>query len=128
MDGIDSIRLANYLKRTAMYSLFILGTLVFVFALLSGAEQYGGGMNGIIRNSPNAAPWLLLILLVLIAAKRELIGGILLTLFGCAAIYYFNFSGSNFWWSVFILTILVTILGSFFIFSWLLKRSSGKSS
>lgn len=63
---------------------------MFLFALLSGAEGFGGGAMGIIRNSPNALPWLLLLVLVYIVWKSELVGGLLLLAFGIGAIFFFN--------------------------------------
>jgi hypothetical protein len=42
---------------------------VFVFALVSGAEKYGGGFQGLIKNAPSAMPWLMLLFLVYVAWK-----------------------------------------------------------
>lgn len=48
------------LRKIARTLLLAITTIVFVFALVSGSESYGGGLIGIIKNSPNAFPWLLL--------------------------------------------------------------------
>jgi|GEM_PF-527574 len=119
---IDWTKVANIFRLIARYPLLILGILVFLFALLSGSEGYGGGIAGIIKNSPNAIPWLILLVLVFIAWKWELIGGILVTVLGIALLYFFNFTGPGFSLFPFILTIMITILGSFFILSWLFRR------
>jgi len=37
---------ANLLRNIARYSLLVIGILVFVFALLSGSGDYGGGIGG----------------------------------------------------------------------------------
>lgn len=116
------IRSANILRNIARYTLLVLGILVFIFALISGAEDYGGGFQGIIKNSPNAIPWLLLLVLVLVAWKWELVGGILITLLGLFLFYFFNFRGTNILWSTFILTIIISLLGCFFLFSWYLRK------
>ena len=116
-------KLAKYLRNTARYTLLILSLLIFVFALLSGSEKYGGGIGGIIKNSPNALPWLILLLLILIAWKWELVGGIIITGLGIAMVYFFNFSGPNFFLMTFILMLLIVLLGSFFIISWYLTKS-----
>lgn len=125
MNQINKMIIATILRYMARYFLLILGILVFIFALLSGAEDYGGGVEGIIKNSPNALPWLILLILVYIAWRWELLGGIIITLLGLSMVYYFNFTGSNFFISTFVLTLLITIFGSFFIFSWFLRRMEG---
>jgi hypothetical protein len=119
----NNLKKANFFRRTSIYLLSIIGGLAFGFALISGAEDYGGGLSGILKNSPNALPWLSLLLLVLLAWKRELVGGMLITLFGLTLLYFFNFSGPNFFWSTFVLTLFIPILGLFLILSWYLRRS-----
>lgn len=123
-------KLAKYLRNTARYILLVLGILVFIFALLSGSEDYGGGISGIIKNSPNALPWLILLIIIFIAWKWELVGGIIITLIGIVMLYFFNFRGPNFFLVTFILTLVIVILGSFFIISWYLTKSivNGKHS
>lgn len=118
----DRVKVANILRNIARYSLLVLGILVFIFALLSGSESYGGGITGIIKNSPNAIPWLILLILVFVAWKWELIGGIIITLLGISMIYFFNFTGPNFFLVTFILTIFITMLGAFFVLSWYLRK------
>jgi len=98
--------------------------MVFIFALLSGSEEHGSGVNGLIKNSPNALPWMLLLVFLFIAWKWELIGGILITLSGFAALYFFNFSGRNFYWFTFFLCFGIITFGSFFIMSWYLRRKT----
>jgi hypothetical protein len=63
------------LHRIAIWSLTILTTLWLVFALLSGAEQQGGGLSGVLRNSPNALPWAAMLALVWVANRAPLAGG-----------------------------------------------------
>jgi len=48
----------------------------FVFALLSGAELLGGGIWGIVRNSPNALPWLFMFGIVYATIRYQRIGSI----------------------------------------------------
>lgn len=88
-----------------------MSVLVFVFALVSGAEAYEGGFNAILRNSPNTIPWLIPLLLSIYAWKRKLLGGVLLILFGAFATYYFNFTGQNFFLSTFILCLSIILFG-----------------
>lgn len=116
------LKTANVLRYIARYKLIVISLLVFIFALLSGAEKYGGGIHGIIKNSPNALPWLILIILIFIAWRKELIGGIIITLIGIAILFFFVLFGNNFFLSTLILSLLIIILGSFFILSWYLRK------
>lgn len=70
--------LSKILRYSARSVLIVTASFWFVFALLSGAEKLGGGIMGVINNSPNAIPFLLLWGIVFIAWKWELVGGILL--------------------------------------------------
>jgi len=88
---------------------------VFLFALLSGSEEYGGGFMGIIKNSHNTLPWALLFGLNYLVWKKELYGGIILAIFGLFIAWFFNFSGPNFWRTTFAFTSFITLLGVIFI-------------
>ncbi len=118
----SSIKIANILRNLSRFSMLTISILVTIFALLSGSEDYGGGITGIIKNSPNAIPWLVLLVLIYIAWKWELIGGILITIFGLFLMYFFNFNESSFHIVPFILTLLVVVFGSLFITSWYLRK------
>ena len=122
------IKTANILRNTARYSLLVIGVLIFIFALLSGAESKGGGVMGIIKNSPNALPWVLLLALVYVAWKWEFVGGVIITALGLFLFYFFNFAGNNFFLFTFFLTLLIILLGSFFILSWYLRKDLVKKS
>ena len=114
-------KLAKYLRYIARTILLIVSIFWFVFALLAGAEEYGGGLKGIIMNSPNALPWLLLFLLVRIAWKKELVGGLLISLMGFSTIVFFKTYEHI---EVFMLISLpLIILGGFLITSYYLDKS-----
>jgi len=115
---------AFYLRNIARYFLLIVGILVFVFALLSGSEEYGGGVTGIIKNSPNALPWLGLLVFLFIAWKWELIGGILITALGIFLMLFFNVLGGGFQWPAFIVSIVPVVFGLMFVLSWFLHKKS----
>jgi hypothetical protein len=104
------------LRKIARILLLTITTIVFAFALLSGSEEYGGGFMGIIKNSPNTLPWLLLFGLNYLAWKRELVGGSIIAVFGLTISWFFNFSGGRFDIMVFSMTSLITILGFIFIY------------
>ena len=116
-------KIAKYLRNIARYVLLIFGILVFIFALLSGSEDYGGRLHGIIKNSPNALPWLLLLILIFVAWKWELVGGILITLLGVFLLFFFVICGNNFFLSTLIITLIPIIFGCFFILSWYLTKN-----
>jgi hypothetical protein len=99
----------------AQILLLLITIIVFIFALLSGSEGYGGGFMGIVKNSPNSLPWLLLFGLNYLVWKKELLGGIILTVFGVFISWFFN-SGEIFNIEVFFLTSFITLIGLFFIY------------
>lgn len=117
-----SLKSAGIMRMTARVILIIISLFWFVFALLSGSESYGGGISGIIANSPNALPWLLLFVLVFVAWKWEIIGGALIFLMGVASIFFFE-TYSHLFTFVFISTFLM-LLGLMFCGSWVLRRRS----
>ena len=83
-------RAAKYLRYTARTILVIVSSFWFVFALLSGAQTHGQGIKAILMNSPNALPWLLLGVLVFVAFKWELAGGLLVAGMGVFTVFFFN--------------------------------------
>lgn len=111
MPSPQHLKWANLLRTAARYTLLVIGTLVLVFALFSGAEQYGGGLVGVVQNAPNALPAALLLVMVYVAWRWELLGGILITLLGAMMLYFFNVGGNNFYWIVFLTTLLIVMLG-----------------
>ncbi|MCK5400193.1 MAG: hypothetical protein KAJ28_01040 [Flavobacteriaceae bacterium] len=115
-------KVAKILRNIARYTLLFLISITFIFALLSGSKDYGEGFTGILKNRPNTLPWLLLFLLLFIAWKRKLLGGIIVTLFGLYLMYFF-YSPQHFYLSSFILTLIITLLGFFFILSWYLRKN-----
>ena len=124
METTQKIKTANILRNIARYVLLTLGILVFLFALVSGSEQYGGGLQGILKNSPNALPWVILLAAVYIAWKRELAGGIIIILTGVGMLMLFILKANDFFWPVLLLVLLVMVLGLFFILSWWLRREA----
>lgn len=122
METQKKLKFANVFRNIARYSLLIIVILVGLFALLSGSEDYGGGLSGIIKNSPNALPWLLLLVLVVLAWKKELIGGVLIAILGIVMLFFFVINSNNFMWFPFILSLLIIDLGTCFILSWYLRK------
>jgi hypothetical protein len=114
---------AHLLRSIARYTLLISGILIFFFALLSGAEQSGGGISGLLKNSPNALPWLILLICLFIAWKHELAGGISIIVFGIGLLVFFVLISSRFHPAMLIMSLIPVIFGSFFIISHYLSKS-----
>jgi lipopolysaccharide export LptBFGC system permease protein LptF len=117
---------ANIFRYTARTLLLVIGIILFLFGLLSGAEMQDGVVNGLINNSPNALPGLGLLILTAVSWRYELIGGILLTLFGFFLIYFFSSNGNRFFLITFIATLIITILGLFLMASWIIRKKSNQ--
>ncbi|MFY0674008.1 MAG: hypothetical protein JXQ87_11410 [Bacteroidia bacterium] len=117
----NRMSIAKGLKYTSLVSVSLISILIFVFALVSGSAAYGVGLAAIIRNIPNATPWIGLILITIISWRNSLAGGICITIFGIAAVYFFNFSGANFFLSTFVLTCSTVVLGLMLLASYFLK-------
>jgi len=75
-----------------------------VFALLSGAEN-----SGFFKNIPNALPWIVLLAFVCIAFRWQILGGILVILFGVFTILFF--SALEFFWILFLISLPLILLG-----------------
>ncbi|USN45591.1 MAG: hypothetical protein H6502_00465 [Candidatus Woesearchaeota archaeon] len=88
----------------------------FVFALFSGAQGIG-----LLQNALNALPWLLLFVLVYVAWKWELTGGIIIACFGVFTFFFFNAYKSLA--TLFLITLPIILLGFCFITSWFLRKN-----
>lgn len=88
--------IARSVRFVARAGLLVVGAFWSVFALLSGAERLGGGLEGLVHNAPNALPWLILLTLVAVAFRRESLGGALIVAAGAASIVVFRAWESTF--------------------------------
>lgn len=107
--------IACIIRWIARIALVIIALFWFVFALLSGAENYGGGMHGILANTPNAIPWLILFVFVYVAWKWELVGGWMIIAFGIFSAFFFNVAAEP--TVLLMITIPLLILGSILLIS-----------
>lgn len=124
--GLQLKRL-HLLKNGLLGVLFALAILLVLFSLFSGSETHGGSISGIFRNSPNSLPWILFLIIVLIARRKTITGGLLITIFGCVITYFFNFTGGNFFLSTFIVCLSVIFLGIILIFTGLAIQNVSKN-
>ncbi len=74
----------------AILLLMVWSITLFLVALLSGAEAADQTILGLVNNVPNAAPWIIPIVLIYVTWKRQMLGGSLFLLFGIATIFFFN--------------------------------------
>lgn len=117
---VDILQIKNLLK----IILLVMSLLIFAFALMSGSEGFGGGITGIIKNSPNALPWLILLIVNYINYRNELIGGSIIIAFGIVANLYFNLIGPNFFLATFMVINIITFMGMFFVYSWYYEKKN----
>ena len=102
---------------------FLIITLFWgIFALLSGANDYGGGIIGIIKNSPNALPWIVLLGVNYIAWKWEITGGVIILLIGLSLSFFFNMWSERGLFLIGIIFLPIEIAGILFVINGILKR------
>ena len=77
------------LEKPAKLILLVLAVFMFIFSLVSGAEGFGPGIKGIIINSPNSIPWLILLIISYITYKKQALGSILIFILGLFAFVFF---------------------------------------
>jgi len=87
--------------------IFLLGMSVafLAFALMSGAEDVGFW-----KNLPNGLPWMILLAFVLVAFWKQVLGGVLIILFGVFTIIFFG--ALQFLWILFLISLPLIILGA----------------
>ena len=113
--------MAKALKVSGLVVGLIFGILIFIFALLSGSEEYGNDFWSLLKNSPNALPWLLFLLIIWLAWKQELMGGLTLIGLGISLLFLFN-TFRDFQWPSFIVSLIVIFNGYLFVHSWWLLK------
>jgi len=97
------------IKKFLIYSckilLLVIAISLLIFAFLSGAEN-----SGALKNMPNALPWVILLIFVLVAFRWQIAGGILVIFFGIFTIIFFG--AIEFLWILFLISLPIVILGS----------------
>lgn len=121
MNVESTLKTANTLKLSALILGLIFGVLVFIFALISGAEAYGNDFWAVVKNSPNALPWLFFIALIWFAWKHELMGGMTLIGLGFSLFFLFD-TFRDFQLPAFIVAMIVIINGALFVSCWWIKK------
>jgi hypothetical protein len=121
MNNKFSPNIARWFRYVARGILLLVTGFWFVFALLSGAEDYGGGLNGLLQNLPNALPWLLLLVFNFPVWKWEFVGGLSIMLIGLFFSFFFDLWETD-WGGLFIIFVPIELVGLMFIACWWLDR------
>jgi len=112
------------MRKIALLISFGLGLVLTLFSLLSVSESFGSGVMAILKNSPNALPWLLYIFLIALASRWSRAGSALLLIYTAGLVYLFNFSGPNFFVATFLLTLVIFALAAVISYVSLLRKAS----
>jgi hypothetical protein len=120
MNEVKKIQIAKYICHSTRLFLLLFTIFWMLFALLSGAEIIGGGIRGVIYNVPNALPWFILLIFVLLTFRWEFIGGMVIILMGFFTLFFFNASENHF--ILWMISIPIIIFGIIFLISWYLSR------
>lgn len=107
-------------KTVARTLMLVFSAFWFGFALLSGAETFGGGVKGVLRNSPNALPWFFLLVFIFLYWYYEIVSASLMILIGLVTLFFFDAFQSPF--VLFAISIPILILGSTLLITAVLTR------
>lgn len=83
-------KLRNKIRGFAYYALLVISAFWFGFSLLSGAESFGGGVRGLLRNSPNALPWFFLLILIYLHRHYPIITASLILVVGLTTFLFYD--------------------------------------
>ena len=113
------LNIANFFRAFARFGTILLGFTMVSIAIFTGAIKYGITIENILRNLPNALPWLLLTLLL--AWEYELLGGIVMILLGLGGIYYLQSSLHASQTEIYLMWAIISLAVSF-ILSWSIRQ------
>ena len=115
----ERLLLAARLKKVSLIILLVFNSLIFIFALISGAQELGVGLIGVLKNSPNTLPWLIMFGFIYVAWKWERIGGTLITAAGLLTVLAFDTYKNVL--SFLLISLPFIILGSLILVSWYIR-------
>jgi fatty acid desaturase len=108
-------KIKSYLADFCRILLPVMAMGLIVVSLMSGSEN-----SGILKNTPNALPWILLLVFALIAFRWQILGGILVVLFGIFTIFFFG--AVEFLWILFVISLPLIAIGLILTLSGFSKR------
>ena len=115
------LNIANFFRAFARFGTILLGFTMISIAIFTGAIKYGITIENILRNLPNALPWFLLLLTLLLAWEYELLGGIVMILLGLGGIYYLQSSLHTSQTEIYLMWAIILFAVSF-ILSWAIRQ------
>lgn len=80
----------SQIRKISRTAILVIAAFWFGFSLLSGAEEYGKGLQGLLSNSPNALPWFFLLVFVYIYQYYPLISAILIVITGMVILLFYG--------------------------------------
>lgn len=102
-------KLRPILRFIAFTGSLLMAILIMCFALLSGSEMHGTGITAILKNSPNALPWFVYFILVLMVLKYRKLGSVLLSGYSLFLAYFFTCRGGYHYTSTIMLVIIINL-------------------
>jgi len=108
------------LGQVSLWGLTLISLLLFVFALFSGAEE--NTFQGLLKNSPNALPWLIMLAISLFGWKHRLVTGIAALILGTFFIVFLAVNGSTLF-VVYIVVGLIPMFGGLLVGSHYAEKS-----
>ena len=112
-------------KNAAQLILLIVSLFWFIFSILSGSEELGGGIQGLLRNVMNGIPWLFLLGFNYLAYRWNLAGGIILFVFALISFFLFDMYKAEQLPVFFLIFVPLILIASIFIGNGILKIRSG---
>lgn len=118
---VNTPRSLIILRNIARILITAIAIFFFMFVLF-----FGGGISGIIQNSPNALPWLLLLILAGATYKWEKGSGVIVVLFGLFTLFAFNAWNEPF--VLFAISLPLIILGGILVGASVYTRKNRQES
>jgi hypothetical protein len=112
---MEKQKMKSYLADFCRILLLVMTMGLIVFSLMSGSEN-----SGVLKNTPNVLPWILLLVFAFIAFRWQILGGILVVLFGIFTIFFF--SALEFLLILFVVSLPLIAIGLILTLSGLLKK------
>jgi hypothetical protein len=117
---MNIIKITKFIRIILHIILLAITTLVFLFALFSGANP---GFKGIIQNIPNVLPWIALYILNIVIFYNEIISGSLIVILIIFLFAFFNIIPQNNWGTFFIFLLPILIIGFAFIILGIINKN-----
>jgi len=123
MARISKYMVAYNFQLIARSIIIVLALIIFSIGFIGGVEDFQGGIDGIIMNSPYSVAWLVLLVILLVSWVWELAGGITIFIMSIYSFYFFIVKDATFTLSSFSLVLSLFILSISLLAYWYLSRN-----